>query len=396
VIRQEFAMRLTLLSSGLLGLLAAGFAVSAAACPFCPVVSLTLSEQVAQSDAVALVQWVEGTPAKDKTPGSTDYEVLRVVKAPEGEAAPGTRITMSRFRAGKKGDLFLLIGSKADKDVEWGSPVEVSESSFNYLAMAPSPEQPTQKRLEYFLKFLEFPDDLVANDAYAEFANAPYKDLIPLKEKMPLERLRKWVSSPDTSVTRLGLYGLMLGLCGTSEDIALMEKKIAQPTEEFRLGIDGVMGGYLLLNGEKGLDLLDDLKFHKDAKVPFAETYAAMQAIRFMWTYAPDRISKDRLRQSMRSLLDRPELADLVVADLSRWKDWSVQDRLFELYSSEGYDIPSIKRSIVRYYIASTKDAPQGEKVEIPAHVTKGHDLLDKLRAKDPKLVQEAERFALP
>ncbi len=33
----------------------------------------------------------------------------------------------------------------------------------------------------------------------------------------------------------------------------------------------------------------------------------------------------------MRMLLDRPELADLVIADLARWEDWSVQDKLMAM-----------------------------------------------------------------
>ena len=363
------------------------------ACPFCAAPSLTLSEQVAQSDAVVLVQWVEAFKAEGKTPGSTSYEVVQVVKAPEGTANKASRITLDRFREGKKGDLFVLLGSKATT-IEWGTPLEVSEASFQYMAQAPSPEQPTQKRLEYFMKFLEFPDELVANDAFGEFANAPYKDVVPLTNIMPRERLRKWVVSPETSVTRLGLYGMMLGLCGNEDDAKLMEKKILEPTEDFRLGIDGIMGGYLLLTKDKGLDLIDSTKLSKAKKVPFSETYAAMQAVRFMWTYAEGRISKDRLRQSMRSLLDRPELADLVVADLSLWKDWSVQDKLLELYDHDDYNIPSIKRAIIRYYMASAKDMPK-DATKPPEHVARAKSILDQLREKDPQLVKEAERFSL-
>jgi hypothetical protein len=235
-------------------------------------------------------------------------------------AVTGGRITLARHRAGKPGDLFLLTGSRGTS-IEWGSPLEVTETSFNYMVQAPSPEVPTRKRLEYFVRFLEFPDETVAGDAYGEFANSPYEEITPLTPKLPREKIREWVASPDTPATRLGLYGLLLGLCGDEEDAKLMERKIVETSEDFRLGIDGVMGGYLLLTGEKGLELIDRTKLAKDANVPFSETYAAMQALRFMWTYGDGQIDKDRLRQSMRQLLDRPELADLVIADLARRKD---------------------------------------------------------------------------
>ena len=126
---------------------------------------------------------------------------------------------------------------------------------------------------------------------------------------------------------------MMLGLCGNADDAKLMEEKIVEQTDDFRLGVDGIMGGYLLLTGDKGLELIEKQKL-TNSKAPFSETYAAMQALRFMWQYGDGRISVDRLRQSMRLLLDRPELADLVIADLSRMKDWSVQDKLMSLYDA--------------------------------------------------------------
>jgi hypothetical protein len=178
----------------------------------------------------------------------------------------------------------------------------VTYTSFQYFSQSPSPEAPPQKRLAYFLKFLEFGDPFVANDAYAEFANAPYKEIAPLASQFPRESLRKWVLDPNTSPGRLGLYGLMLGLCGKEDDTAVMEGIIVKPTQEFRLGIDGVMSGYLLLTGEKGLEKIDNLKL-RDKKVPFSETYAAMQALRL--TVDIRNASRKRLMASMRILLDR-------------------------------------------------------------------------------------------
>ena len=125
------------------------------------------------------------------------------------------------------------------------------------------------------------------------------------------------------------------------------------------------MSGYLIITGEEGLKVLEDEKMKKktfvdkdgeEQKLPFSEVYATMQTLRFLWTYEPDRIPKSRLKQSMRTLLDRPELADLVIADLARWKDWEVQEQLMAMYDEEDFDIPSIKRAIVRYMFYCSKD----------------------------------------
>lgn len=389
----------------LIALSAALFASQIAlACPFCSAPSLTLSEQLTQADAAVLVSWVDGKAPTEKSAGTTTYSIIEISRGPK-DLKKDDKLTVPRYRAGKKGDLFLLFGTK-DKEIDWSSPLEVTETTYQYIVQAPSPESPMPKRLEYFLKFLEYPDQLVSNDAYGEFANAPYEDIVKIKEKMDRAKIAKWVANKETSPTRLGLYGLLLGLCGNEDDVKMMEAKIEEQTQDFRLGIDGLISGYLLLTGDKGLATIDKSKL-SDKKAPFSETYAAMQALRFMWTYGNNRISKERLRQSMRELLDRPELADLVVADLARWEDWSVQDRLMKLYGQGEYSIPSIKRAIVRYLLTAakvqppkadetTKDDPAATKSkpdELPASALQARANLDKLKEIDPKTVKEAERF---
>ncbi len=362
---------------------------SAMACPFCSAPSLTLTEQISQSDAIALVQYVKGTKPDEDQPGSTVYKVVDVLKGPKDEVKKGDKISLVRYRVGDPGDLFVLMGTQGTV-IEWGSPLEVTETAYQYMAQAPSPEAPISKRLAYFIKFLENPDQLIANDAYGEFANAPYADIAAISNIMPREKIHSWIANPDTPATRMGLYGLLMGLCGGEEDAELMKQKIIEKTDDFRLGIDGVISGYLLLTGEEGLDLIDEQKL-ADKDVPFSETYAAMQALRFIYTESP--IDKDRLRKSMRILLERPELADLVIADLARWEDWSVQDQLMELYDTDEFNIPSIKRAVVRYMLVCSKQGPQGDAGETPDYVDAAKENLAVLREKDPKTVKDAERF---
>jgi hypothetical protein len=137
----------------------------------------------------------------------------------------------------------------------------------------------------------------------------------------------------------------------------------------------------------------------KEIPLPFSETYAVMQTLRFMWTYEPDRIPKDRLKQSMHILLDRPELADLVITDLARWKDWSIQDRLIALYDDKNFEIPAIRRAIVRYVIQCSRDvgepAADGTAAALPEHAVKALANLKVLEEKDPKTVGDAKRYLI-
>ena len=389
--------------------------VAVVACPFCSAQSMTLTEQVSGADCSILVKWVSGIPAKVSDAGSTEFEIVDVIhqdvggkQDPTGKLKPGAKLSLIRYRSAKPGDLFLLLGTLGAGNIEWGSPLEVTQAGYDYMKNAPKSDQPAAKRLGYFIKHLEHADRTISDDAFGEFANASYADVVHLAKEMPRDKLRSWLTSNTVSPGRIGLYGMMLGLCGTEDDAKLMERKILEGNEEFRLGIDGVMGGYLLLTGEKGLSILDEKKL-TDKKAPFSETYAAMQALRFMWQYGDNRIAPDRLRQSMRILLERPELADLVIADLARMKDWQVQDQLIELYEADAYNIPSIKRAIVRFTLAAAKDtgvkkgddpAVGGSSVAVtseapPAHVLKARKCLEELEKRDPKTVQEAKRFFL-
>jgi hypothetical protein len=383
----------TILVTAVALLIAVGTTTAANCCPFCEAPSLTLTEQINQADVAALVQWVESKPANREKgfAGSTTYEVVDIVQDGSQSLKQGVQVKLDRDRAARKGDLFVLLGTKGT-GIEWSSPLEVSETGFNYMKQAPTKETAPAERLKYFLKFLEYSDPLIANDAYAEFANAPYKDIVLLKDLMPREKIRKWLTDRNTPATRLGLYGLMLGLCGNEEDASLMRQKILEPTQDFRLGIDGIMSGYLLLGGEQALTEIDQAKL-RNTEVPFSETYAAMQALRFLWTYAPERFPKERLRQSMRVLLDRPELADLVIIDLTRWEDWSIADKLMSMYDQDEFNVPSIKRAIVRYYLVAERAKGDSQAAELPEYAKKAKQYLAQLRQDDPKTVQAAERF---
>ncbi len=359
-----------------------GSASLASACPFCSGPTLTLSEQLVKSDVVVLASWVEGQKPSGKTFGNTTFSVVEVARKPESEKlTKGSLVVESRFRSGKKGDLWLLFGDQDNEGINWITAIPGSQAAFQYISKAPAPKQPTAERLEYYLRFLESPDLTISNDAYGEFANAPWEEIVLVKEKLDREKLNRWVASPNTFSTRLGLYGLLLGLCGNADDAAMLKAKIVASTGMTdRIGIDGVTCGYLLLTGEQGLDWIDTTKLNNKDAVG-NDAYSGIQAVRFMWEYGLDRISKERLMQSMRGVLDRPELAELAIADLARWEDWSIHERLTALYGQPGYDEVPAKKAIVCFLIAAQKKKP-----ELSSD-------LDKLRKQDPKFVKETEAF---
>jgi hypothetical protein len=82
--------------------------------------------------------------------------------------------------------------------------------------------------------------------------------------------------------------------------------------------------------------------------VPFAETYAAVMALRFLGEES-DLVPRERVLASLRLLLEEPKLADLVIADLARWQDWSVVDRLVAIFKDAQADNIFVREPIVNY-----------------------------------------------
>ncbi len=386
---------------------ASGANSAAAVCPFCDAPTLVLAEQIQMCDHLLLGRYLGGTKATDVTGGSTRFEILEIGFSLGNRFQKGQVVELPVYYGGNKDGKYTLMGPN-DRLEDWHAPSEVTDTGWAYQAKMPklvTEEKEQTQRLLYFVPYFEHADQMVANDAFAEFAAAPYSVIVPLKDQLPREKILQWLVDEKTPVNRIGFYGLMAGLCGTPEDAAVLEKKILVLDADFRLGIEGVMAGYLLLKGEDGLKVLEDAKMRskvamdkngKEINLPFSETYAVMQALRFMWTYEPDRIPKDRLKQSMHILLDRQELADLVITDLARWKDWSVQDRLVALYDDQEFAIPAIRRAIIRYLITCSQD--KGPKnadgaQDTPEFALKAEQQLKVIEQKDPKTFADAKRF---
>jgi len=376
---------------------------SASACPFCDAPQLTMAEMIDQSDHLLLAKWVSGERPTSESAGSVNFEIADVGRSQEDQLKAGQIITLPFYISGDVDQQFALMGPGTDY-LNWQQPIEVTKDSWEYLRQCPSPEKDPERReerLAWFLQYLEHPELLVSNDAYGEFAAAPYKTIRPLKDQLPKEKLKKWLKDPETPVTRVALYGMMLGLCGDTEDAQILEDIIMTVDTDFRLGLEGVMSGYVMITREDGLKKLEEAKIHQttyvdndgtEQKLPFSETYATVNTLRFLKRYEPDCVPFERLAASMYLLLDRAELSDLIIADLARWQDWSVQDRLMKMFDEEPFQIPSIKRAIVRYMLACEKAGKKNPEkfAECAANATANLTLLED---KDARIFRDAKRF---
>jgi hypothetical protein len=333
-------------------------------------VSLTFAQEIAQSQAAVIARLVEPPPAAALSPRAEGplpkgkFEVVEVLKGSDlvadagllgADAAPIETIMLEEKPVGT---LFLLMGVEPPNLV-WSSPIRVGERAVAYIKKLGDLPEKGPDRLAFFEQHLEDEDESLARDAYDEFAVAPYADVRGLKDRMNPAKLLGWIENPKVQANRRRLYATMLGVCGTAADAdrigAILEGKTASgeplPPEqaEIRGGLDALIACYVALRGPEALDLVDRLFLEREGRdVPFAETYAAVMALRFLGEES-DLVPRDRVLQSLRLLLEEPKLADLVIADLARWQDWSVVDKLSQIFKDAQADNIFVREPIVNY-----------------------------------------------
>jgi hypothetical protein len=353
--------------------------------------------QLVADDGVALIgQWISGTPddpahSSDASvvAGSTRFEVVEVLYDYTESFAVADEVEWRRCWIAQPGDLFLLL-SQSDNPSTSQAAIRITDDCRHYLS--DMPEDGIQARLLYCADFFEHADPLIAHDAWYAFAFGRVENVVSVARQLDRERLLTWVLEAEPDSFRQGIYGLMLGYCGTDDDAAALRDKILEPSPSIRQGLDGVITGYLLLAGEEGLEVIEREKLY-GVDAPFSETYASLQSIRWMLTYEQDRISRERLLSSLYPMLDRPDVTDLIIPDLARWQDWTVIDRVYEMYDQDEFSEPAIKRQIVRYLYYAQQSSIAVEGAAADDLEQKATRYLDTITAQEPLLVEQALKY---
>ncbi len=242
--------------------------------------------------------------------------------------------------------VFLIMGTDSP-DIIWTSPLVLSERGRKYVETVIT--LPTgHERLEFFQDYLEDEDEMLARDAYDEFAKAPYEHVLAIKDNMNRQRVLAWVKdTQNVPASRRRLYLTMLGVCGQAEDADLLESYMRSDNREDRLGLDALVACYLTLRGPDGMRTVEEL-FLANQEAEYSDTYAAIMAMRFHGAET-EVIPKEILLRGFHCLLDRPELADLVIPDLARWEDWSVMPKLVELFRDADSESNWVRVPIINY-----------------------------------------------
>ncbi|MBC8351978.1 MAG: hypothetical protein H8E66_08305 [Planctomycetes bacterium] len=323
-----------------------------AACPFCAAVSQTFTEEIDSMDAVVIGKLVK-LPKKSEageevasreTPKAT-FQVIQIVKGAK-LLLETTTIETIYFGDGQLGKPFLIMGVDPP-NIMWSTPLQLTERARKYIPELLALPKEGEARLVFFQKHLEDEDEMLARDAYDEFAKAPYPSIIAMKSKMDHDGLLAWIQDGDIPASRRRLYLTMLGVCGTEKDLPMLEAMLRSEDRKAKAGLDAMIGCYLTLKGAEGMPLVEEL-FLKNEKAEYADTYAAIMALRFHGSET-DVVPKKRILEGLRYMLDRPQLADLVIPDLARWEDWSSMPRLVQLFKEADEKSSWVRVPVINY-----------------------------------------------
>ncbi|MGD9720079.1 MAG: hypothetical protein AB7O59_02555 [Pirellulales bacterium] len=359
------------------------WSMPARSCPFCAAVALTFSEEVGNSQVAVIGKLVYLPPRVESDAAAANslevpkakFEVTNVLK---GADVLGDKRTIETvyFGDGQIGAKFLIMGIDPPM-INWSTPIAVTDRGEKYVVSAIALPKEGADRLAFFQEHLEDADEMLARDAYDEFAKTPYSGVLALKDRMHHDKLVEWIKSPKIPVSRRRLYLTMLGVCGGPQDLPMLEELIKSQDRQTRGALDALVACYLTLKGPDGMPLVEEL-FLKNKDAEYTDTYATIMALRFHGTEEKI-IPRDRLLGGIRLMLDRPQLADLVIPDLARWEDWSVMDRLVELFKTSDDESSWVRVPVINYLRACP--------------LPKAKERLDELAKLDPETVKRANSF---
>ncbi len=236
----------------------------AMACPFCSAVSQTFSEEMNSMDVVLIGELVKtpslpkpGDAGQDKPLSKAQFKVVKVLR---GAAILGQQKTVAcvYFGDAKTGQRFLMMGVDPPK-LMWSTPLALTRRAEAYIPALLDLPDAGPERLVFFQDYLEDADEMLARDAYDEFAKAPYATMASIKKQMNRGKLITWIRDPDVPASRRRLYLTMLGVCGDEKDLPLLESMLKSPDRKSKAGLDAMIACYLLLRGPDGMPLIEDL-----------------------------------------------------------------------------------------------------------------------------------------
>jgi len=276
-----------------------------------------------------------------------------VLKASEEVAeyrlAVDTEVKVHSLRPHQAGDVVLLLGFVEAGILDWAPSDRLPVVVQKYVLNLPGPAATAKQRMGFFLDHLFASEQIIADDAYNEFARASLAELDAVKPLLDRTEIMRRIELEETPINRRRLYWTLMSLCGKPDDAQWIQQKLLKRRRgsEQTIGLDAAISCYLVLGGDEALKFVKQ-EFLLNEKTDYPDTYAAVLALR-VHAQELQVFSRQQLVTAMSGLLRSSDLADLIIPDLARMEDWRHVERMVELYAQADDKNPFVRVPVVNY-----------------------------------------------
>jgi hypothetical protein len=230
--------------------------------------------------------------------------------------------------------------------------------------------------MRYCFAFLEHRDSTIADDAFAVFSTSDDGDVRKAARHLPRGNLRRWLQDKRIPSHRLEMYAYLLGICGDRAVDAPLLRKLLDRRVKGAAPLFRHLTAYTLLAPRAGAAYAQALLANPSAD--FNLRYAALKTAEYFWTHQGV-LTENEIIDAMTLALGQSDMADLPIEYLRRWKCWKLSDKVLPLYNRKPFDLPIVRRSILRYAL----QCPEAGAAR----------LVKQLRKADPSFVEESEEL---
>jgi hypothetical protein len=331
----------------------------AQACSLCGLEGLkeqgTLREDLTQAKLILLFGHIANPRFTDDRVGAgvTDLRILRVLKD-NGTLGKRATIQLDRYIPildEKNPPQFVIFCDVVEGKLDpyRGRAVQTPAVLQYIKDIDALKHKDRRQQLQFYFAHLDHADELIAEDAFLEFARSSDREVGDISASLTPARLRKLLANPQTPSERISLFAFLLGGCGGEQDAALLCKLIDSSSPEGDRNLDGFLSGYIHLRPNEGWELAYQIL--SDRERPFLQQFAAVRTLRFYHGWKPEETHRQVLRCHACVLVDG-EIADLAIEDLRRWKIWELTDVALAQYGQESHKAPITQRALVRYALS--------------------------------------------
>lgn len=339
-----------------------GLASLANSCPFCAGVLPSFLDEYDDLSEFHIAVCIK-CQEQPHEPGlySAEFMVVEPLKTITGRAKRST-LTVTTFDLLERNQTFLVRGYGQEEEFQWVTPTPIESNETDYVLRVVQFAQSNASKLDKLKFFFENRDSastLIAEDCFNELGKTSLEDLQLLKPTLKPEKLKESLRNEKHTTDRKRLDWVLLGICGQASDATifdeLLEVYYKQRQREAEtgvliresIGLDAAISTYITLLGEKGLERIEK-EFITNPKCEFSDCFSAILALRVQGDDIK-KIPQARIAQSLALVLSRTEMADLVVPDFARWKQWNYCDTLIAAYEKSEKDDLRLRLPIINY-----------------------------------------------